>query len=85
MTFASGMKLLMYFLRRPDEAVIVARAGWRLRRREWWRKAPFLPVPDPTYWSFRMTTAFGGNAAAALVPGEIVAAARWSLRQRTEK
>ncbi len=36
-----------YLLLHPVHAVILARAGWRLRRDGWLRHAPFLPVPDP--------------------------------------
>ena len=30
---------------------------------KWWRRAPFLPVPDRDWIAFRMETAFGGDAA----------------------
>lgn len=32
---------------------------WRLRRRDWWRQAPFLPVPAAAYLRFRLVTAYG--------------------------
>ena len=64
-----------YLLRHP-----LARAGWRLRRRGWWRSAPFLPLPSVNYWAFR-TTAVGGSSGSPLSPEAVVDAAKWSLRQ----
>jgi hypothetical protein len=28
----------------------------------WWRRAPFLPLPDPGYLRFRLQTAYGDPA-----------------------
>jgi hypothetical protein len=25
----------------------------------WWRRAPYLPLPDARWWEFRMVTAYG--------------------------
>ena len=73
-----------YAVRHPASAVALARAGWRLRRSLWWRRAPFLPLPDRRYWSFRMVTAYGTGGARP-TPESLVEAARWSLRQRVGK
>jgi len=29
--------------------------------RRWWRRPPFLPLPDAAYVEFRMETAFGSG------------------------
>lgn len=71
--------LVRYVLARPSRGVGLARAGWRLRRTGWWRRAPFLPLPDARYWEFRRATAFG--ATGTPTPRDLVDAARWSLRQ----
>lgn len=81
---SSRYAIAAYFLRRPFDALAVVRAGWRLRRRWWWRQWPYLPLPDRQYWDFRMKTAFGEEIA-SLDPREVVVAARWSLRQRVGK
>jgi hypothetical protein len=60
--------------------VTLARAGWRLRRNGWLRRAPFLPLPDARYWDFRMTTV-NGNANVALSPVSMLDAATWALAQ----
>lgn len=33
----------------------------RMARPGWWRRAPFLPLPDREYLRFRMLTAYGGS------------------------
>ncbi len=48
----------------------------RLARPGWWRRPPFLPIPDGEYLRFRMLTAYG-DPAAAPVPGDVVAYLHW--------
>ena len=40
------------------------RAAWYearvMRPTRWWRRRPFLPLPDARYWRFRLETAYGG-------------------------
>ncbi|MGD0853656.1 MAG: hypothetical protein ABSA07_09920 [Acidimicrobiales bacterium] len=69
-----------YLWRRPASALILARAAWRLRREEWLRHPPFLPVPAPEYWQFRLATV-NGSASSRLSPSSMVDAATWALRQ----
>lgn len=70
-----------HVLQHPLDAVVLARAGWKLRSANWWRRAPFLPLPSRDYWDFRMTTV-GGSASYRPTPEAMVEAAEWSLRQR---
>jgi hypothetical protein len=72
--------LVRYLVRRPASALILARAGWRLRRDGWLRHAPFLPLPAPDYWRFRLVTV-NGDSSSALEPASMVDAATWALRQ----
>jgi hypothetical protein len=46
-------------LRRPDLWWAALGALRRLAVPGWWHRAPFLPVPDPRLWDFRMVTAYG--------------------------
>lgn len=32
---------------------------WRLAGKGWWRRPPFLPLPDRAYLRFRVHTAYG--------------------------
>lgn len=72
-----------YLLRHPQDIVIVVRAGLRLRKKDWWRHAPFLPLPDAKYWEFRMSTVNGIDG--KLTPKDVVVAAKWSLQQSVGK
>ncbi len=61
---------------RPRLAVDLVRTAWAFRRRGWYARAPFLPLPDPTYLRWRMYTAYADEDA---VPPEedVVRFARW--------
>ena len=61
---------------RPRLALDLIRTGWAFRRRAWWRAAPFLPLPDPSYLRWRMYTAYGDEAAIPPVD-DVVRFARW--------
>ncbi len=47
---------------RPWLWPVAAAQVFRLARRGWWRRPPFLPLPDPEYLRFRIQTAYGGSA-----------------------
>ncbi len=60
----------------PRLALDLLRTGWAFRHREWFRRAPFLPLPDAVYLRWRMYTAYGDEA--AVPPAEdVVRFARW--------
>jgi len=60
----------------PRLAVDLLRTAWAFRRRDWWRKLPFLPVPDRTYLKWRMYTAYADEN--AVPPAEdVIRFARW--------
>jgi hypothetical protein len=60
----------------PRLAVDLLRTGWAFRRRQWWARAPFLPVPDLTYLRWRMYTAYADEQAVPPVE-DVIAFARW--------
>jgi hypothetical protein len=69
-----------YLLRHPTDAVVLSRAGWRLRGDGWLRHWPFLPLPDARYWHFRVVTV-NGSSSHPLSPASMVDAAKWALTQ----
>ncbi len=73
--------LTVWIVRHPSDAVVVARAAWRLRARGWWRRWPFLPLPHRAYWDFRTSTV-NGSANPFVSPAAVVDAAKWTLLQR---
>ena len=47
----------------------------RLAPPGWWRRRPFLPVPDPDYLRFRLETAYGSGGEPE--PPDVIAYLRW--------
>ncbi|CAN5806669.1 hypothetical protein BH10ACT1_BH10ACT1_42120 [soil metagenome] len=48
-------------LRRPGLWPTAAEQAGRLARPGWWRRRPFLPLPDPDYLRFRLETQYGSD------------------------
>jgi hypothetical protein len=60
----------------PRLALDLLRAAWAFRRRRWWARAPFLPLPDRAYLRWRMYTAYADEG--AVPPAEdVVRFAQW--------
>jgi hypothetical protein len=53
-----------------------------LSRDGWWRKPPFLPIPNRAYLRWRIATAYG-DPKASMDPDDLVAYLRWRHRLRT--
>ncbi len=49
----------------------------RLARPRWWRRWPFLPLPDRAWIAFRLRTAYG-DPRHVPPPGDVVAWLEWS-------
>lgn len=66
MTDDGAMKWSAYI-----DAVLMHPAAWRdalgtawsHRRRGWWRRRPFLPLPSPQHLEWRLETAYGSKTA----------------------
>jgi hypothetical protein len=60
----------------PRIAVDLLSMAWAMRRRDWYRRAPFLPLPPDAYVRWRMYTAYGDEA---VVPPleDVLRFARW--------
>ncbi len=61
---------------RPRLALDLLRTLWAFRRRAWWRRPPFLPLPDRTYLRWRMYTAYADENAVPPV-ADVIRFARW--------
>ena len=64
---------------RPVLAADLLRVAWRFRTRGWYRRFPFLPLPDRTYVAWRMYTAYGDRAAVPPLD-DVVRYVRWARR-----
>ncbi len=74
-----GAALAWRGARNPRTALALLRVGWRFRARRWYRRFPFLPLPDREYLRWRMYTAYG-SAAAIPAADDVVRYARWAVR-----
>ena len=69
---------------RAFAALVVRPALWGTAVRQvlvlavdgWWRRAPFLPLPDQAYLRFRMQTAYG-DAERAPEPHDVITYLHW--------
>jgi hypothetical protein len=70
--------LALRSLRRPSTGVALLTVAWRFRRRGWWRRGPFLPLPSREYVRWRMHTAYADSD---IVPSadDVVRYARWAV------
>jgi len=68
-------------LRRPALVGPILGAAWSSRRRDWFRRVPFLPLPSDEYLRWRMETAYGDPD--ALPPDEeLERYLRWAAGMR---
>ncbi len=51
---------------------------------DWWRRRPFLPVPDRAWMAFRLTTAYG-DPDAPIVADDVVTWLAWTDTVRTPR
>ena len=77
--FASS--ILRVVIRRPSLWPEALRTLVAFTPRDWWRHAPFLPVPRRTYLRWRMQTAYGSSDAAP-VAADLIHFLEWRRDQR---
>ncbi len=76
-----ALRLTTRAVRRPRLAIDLIRVSWRFRSNDWYRRFPFLPLPDSTYLRWRMYTAYGDYDAIPPVR-DVERYARWSSERR---
>ncbi len=67
--------------RRPDLWATAVRQVFVLAPTGWWRRRPFLPIPDAEYMRFRMVTQYG-DAAHRPEPADVIAYLHWCRAYR---
>lgn len=75
-----AMRLAWRGTRHPGTGVALIRVAWRFRARGWYRRFPFLPLPDRTYVRWRMYTAYGDESAVPAAD-DVVRYAQWAVRK----
>jgi hypothetical protein len=71
-----GLRAIAVVVRHPSLWWIALRQARRLAPPRWWRRPPFLPLPDREYLRFRMVTQYG-DADHAPEPEDLVSYLRW--------
>lgn len=61
--------------RHPGLWATAASQAFRLAAPGWWRRTPFLPLPDPDYLRFRLETQYGSDADPE--PADVVTYLHW--------
>lgn len=66
-------------LRHPRLWGAAIRTAVRLAAPGWWRRRPFLPLPDAAYLAFRLETQYGDVPPR---PDDVIVYLRWVRRMR---
>ena len=74
-TRASAAPIVVAVLRHPSLWPTAIAQAVRLAPAGWWRRAPFLPLPDADYLAFRLETQYGSDAAPE--SHDVVSFLRW--------
>ncbi len=76
-----GNPFVRLALRRPGLWPDLLAAAWAFRRRGWYLRPPFLPLPSPAYMRWRLETAYGEGG--AIPPtDELARFVSWSAAMR---
>lgn len=70
------LALVAAILRHPSLWPTALRQAGRLAPTGWWRKRPFLPLPDERYLAFRLQTMYGADLSRA-DPRDVITYLRW--------
>ena len=72
---------VMLAVRRPLLIPALIGAAWAFRRRDWYRRPPFLPLPSASFLRWRLETAYGDPHALPPIE-ELERFLRWAARMR---
>lgn len=79
LTSANLRRLALAVGRRPSLWSTAVRQLFVLAPRGWWRRRPFLPLPDPDYLAFRLQTMYGDGSHEA-EPDDLITYLTWVRR-----
>lgn len=75
-----SLRLALRGVMNPRVGSDLLRVAWRFRSLNWYRRFPFLPLPDAMYVRWRMHTAYGSYDAVPSV-NEVERYARWAVTE----
>lgn len=76
MTLTWVVQAAVALVHRPDLWVTAIRQVGVLAVEGWWKRPPFLPIPDRDYLRFRLQTMYG-DPDRAPDPGDVITYLRW--------
>lgn len=76
-------RMVALALRRPTLIPALVGLAWATRRRGWYRRFPFLPLPPASYVRWRLETAYG-DPEADVPADELERYVRWTHRMRRD-
>lgn len=76
MTARTALAAVAAVARRPSLWGTAVRQSLRLAPNGWWRRPPFLPLPDRAYLAFRLSTQYGSPEHVP-EPGDVVEYLVW--------
>jgi hypothetical protein len=74
-SFPAWFRAVLGVVVRPHLWPTALRQAMRIARPQWWKRSPFLPIPDAGYLRFRLVTAYGDNVAPK--PDDLVSYLEW--------
>ena len=77
------LQIMGQVVRRPHLWMTALRQIWRIRKTSWYRKPPFLPIPDSSYLKFRIHTAYGDGDGQQKIPIDVVTYLEWCRNWRS--
>ena len=75
-----SLRAVVAVVARPRLWLTAVRQVFRLACPGWWRRSPFLPLPDRAYLRFRLETQYG-DPNHRPEPEDVVAYLEWCRRQ----
>jgi hypothetical protein len=75
------LRMVPVLLVHPELWWVALRQAVRLSPTGWWRRPPFLPVPDRAYVRFRLVTQYGDDGHAPR-PEDLLSYLRWCRTER---
>ena len=76
-----SLRIVAAILRRPRLWLEAIRVSREIGCKEWWKRLLLVPPPDPEYFRWRVTTAYG-SPDADVEPADVVRFLQWRRRQR---
>ncbi|MBG02341.1 MAG: hypothetical protein CL470_08735 [Acidimicrobiaceae bacterium] len=79
----SLFKEIMKIAVRPHLWVVAVTQLWHLRKKNWYKSFPFMPIPSKEYLQFRLLTAYGNEDPGEYIEKDLITYLKWSRGWKT--